>query len=95
MAIIKLARFRVEPESLNEVQPLIKTFIKAVHALEKGRTLDYRAYRNNPGDFTHFMVFADQEAEEQHKQAKHTMTFVKGLYPLCVVEPIFETLTEL
>ncbi len=39
------------------------------------------------------MSFENEEAEEKHKTAAHTMKFVEVLYPLCEVGPMFTELT--
>ena len=43
--------------------------------------------------FFHVMAFPDEDAEEAHRTAAHTMRFVEELYPRCEEEPIFHTLT--
>jgi quinol monooxygenase YgiN len=90
--IRKLASYRIDPESLEEVERAIEDFVAAV-GREEPETI-YDAYRV-AGDvsFLHLMAFPDAEVERAHQVAPHTKKFVDILYPYCEEQPTFLDVT--
>jgi quinol monooxygenase YgiN len=90
--IRKLASYRIDPESLEEVKQAIEDFVAAI-ARKEPETI-YEAYRVADGmSFLHLMTFPDQDAEKLHQAAPHTKRFVDILYPLCEEQPTFLDVT--
>lgn len=86
--IRKLANYRIEPESLEEVEGAIERFVEAI-AKEEPETI-YEVYRIG-GDmsFIHVMAFPSKETERAHQVAPYTREFVDILYPHCEEPPTF------
>jgi len=90
--IRKIAGYVVKEEEVVNVKPIVEGFISAIKEYES--TTLYHAYQADDGvTFFHVMAFPDEEAEEAHRTAPHTMRFVEELYPRCREAPIFHTLT--
>ena len=86
--IRKLANYRIDPESLKEVERAIEAFVAAI-GREEPETI-YEAYRIADNvSFIHLMAFPSREAEEAHQMAPHTKKFVDILYPHCEEQPTF------
>lgn len=90
--IRKLANYRIDPESLEEVERAIEDFVSAI-GREEPETV-YKAYRIT-GDvsFVHLMAFPNREAERAHQVAPYTKRFVDILYPYCEEQPTFLDVT--
>ena len=90
--IRKLANYRIDPESLEEVERAIKDFVSAI-GKEEPETV-YEAYRiTDDVSFVHLMAFPNREAERAHQVAPHTTRFVDILYPYCEEQPTFLDVT--
>jgi quinol monooxygenase YgiN len=90
--IRKIARYVVKEDQVENVKPVIEEFISAIKQYESA-TL-YHAYQADDGvTFFHVMAFPDEEAEDAHRTAAHTLRFVEELYPRCEEPPIFNDLT--
>lgn len=85
----KLAEFKVRSDKLEEALGVIREFVAAIQANEPG-VERYDSFQLADGTrFVHLMEFVDKAAERSHREAPHTLTFVRELYPLCEVEPTF------
>lgn len=92
--IHKMVRFTVAPDQIEATELAIRAFVRAVNENEP-ETL-YRAYRRGDSRaFLHFMAFPDEEAEERHRNAPYTRSFVRELYPRCEKEPEFEEIVPI
>ena len=92
--IRKILRYAIRPEEERAVLAAIEEFVRAVHSTEPLTT--YEAYRvQGTYRFTHFMVFPDQEAEANHRQAPYTLRFANTLYPRCAEQPVFAELDRI
>ena len=81
------ARFTVRDDVDRAVQA-IGEFVTYVKTNETGTEL-YLSFRDRdaPATFTHFMIFADEVAEQTHASSEAVQRFTGVLYPLCV-EPV-------
>jgi quinol monooxygenase YgiN len=87
----RIARFRVRASEAAAVEKAIIAFVAKV-ADEPG-TLRYESFREADGvSYLHLMAFADDAAEEAHRQTEHVKEFVAGLYPKCEQQPVFTDL---
>lgn len=92
--IHKMVRYTVRPDQIEAVELAIREFVRAV-AENEPETV-YRAYRRGGSRaFVHFMAFPDAEAEDRHRGAPYTRSFVEELYPRCEKEPEFEELAPI
>ncbi len=80
--------FEVQGGKVEEVKVAIREFIEHIRVKEPG-TLYYTSLqdRDNPRKFIHFMVFANSESHQHHRNTAYVNEFVETLYPLCSVEP--------
>jgi quinol monooxygenase YgiN len=85
MTIARVANFQINLESLDLAKAAIEEFVSAVRDNEPG-TLIYLSIqsKDDPAEFLHYMEFADNAAEEIHRQSKAVNKFVEILYPLTV-----------
>lgn len=91
--IRKIAEYTVHDGALEAVQEAIGRFVAAVHEAEPATV--YEAYRlEEEHSFLHFMAFENADAEEAHRRAPYTQTFVAALYPRCVEPPRFTELRK-
>lgn len=92
--ITKIAEYTVKEEALEDVLLATSAFVAAVHEHEPQTV--YEAYRRGQTlEFVHVMKFPNPELEQLHAQAPYTAAFVAALYPNCVEEPVFTTLSEI
>ena len=92
--IRKLANYRIDPESLEEVESAIEDFVSAI-GREEPETI-YEAYRiADDVSFIHLMAFPNREAERAHQVAPYTKRFVDILYPHGEEQPTFLDVTLL
>jgi quinol monooxygenase YgiN len=90
--IRKLANYRIDPESLEEVERAIEDFVSAI-GKEEPETV-YEVYRiSDDVSFVHLMAFPNREAERAHQVAPYTKRFVDILYPYCEEQPTFLDVT--
>jgi quinol monooxygenase YgiN len=88
----RTARFRVRASEAAAAEKAIIAFVSKV-ADEPG-TLRYESFREADGvSYLHLMAFADEAAEEAHKQTDYVKQFVADLYPRCDMQPVFADLT--
>jgi len=93
MLITKIAEYKVKKAEVEKVIELVAGFVKVVNT-EVG-THQYLAYQKPDGvSFIHFMVFENEAAEKQHDDAGYTKEFINELYPLCLNEPKYTSLTK-
>lgn len=91
--IHKLASFTVTPDQLDAAHRAIVAFVDTIRRDEPGVTT-YESFQvADTAAFRHIMTFTDATAEECHRGAAHTATFVETLYPLCEEPPAFVDLT--
>jgi len=89
----RIAKFRIRPSERAAAEKAIIEFVSKV-ADEPG-TLRYESFREADGvSYIHMMAFADDKAEEAHKQTEHVKRFVAELYPKCEVQPVFTDLKK-
>jgi quinol monooxygenase YgiN len=83
-----IVSFEVKEKSVENAKVAIKEFIENIRAKEAG-TLYYTSLQDqqNPNQFIHFMIFADKESHQHHRQTEYVNEFVNKLYPLCEKEP--------
>ena len=88
MKIHVMIPFQVKEESLDEAKKLITELISNIRENEPG-TLVYESLQlsKDPTSFIHFMIFADEEANDKHRSAPYMIEFVKRLYEICPNEP--------
>jgi len=87
----RTARFRVRQTEVAAAEKAIIAFVSQV-ADEPG-TLRYESFREADGvSYLHLMAFADDAAEEAHRQTEHVKQFVAELYPKCEAQPVFTDL---
>jgi quinol monooxygenase YgiN len=90
--IRRLANYRIDPESLEEVERAIEDFVSAIGG-EEPETV-YEAYRiADDVSFVHLMAFPNRDAERAHQVAPYTKRFVDILYPNCEEQPTFLDVT--
>lgn len=95
--ISKIATFKIDANSAMKAEQVITKFLFEIDKNEKGETLLYKSfhYEDDPHSYLHIMTFKNSDAEERHRNAKHTLEFVEALYPICVEPPKFRTVEEL
>jgi len=87
----RLARFRVRASEVAAAERAIIAFVAKV-ADEPG-TLRYESLREADGvSYVHLMAFADDAAEQSHREADHVKRFAAELYPSCDQQPVFTDL---
>ncbi len=87
----RTARFRVRASEVASAEKAIIAFVSKV-ADEPG-TLSYESFREADGvSYLHLMSFADDAAEEAHRQSDHVKQFMAEIYPRCEVQPVFTDL---
>ena len=82
--INKMVKFKVRQDALDEAKMLVREFVENIKLNEED-TLLYRAHqhKDDPTSFIHFMSFADEYAEEQHRNSNYCEEFVDGISALC------------
>jgi quinol monooxygenase YgiN len=90
-----VARYKVKPEKLNELLPIIKEFIRAAQN-DTEHVDSYTGYQftADPTRFMHMMRFTSPENEQSHSAAVYTLQFVDALYKDCEEQPAFEEIVE-
>lgn len=89
--IHKIARYTVKHDQVDAAEEAVREFVRAVSENEPDTV--YRAFRQvGTRAFLHVMAFPDERAEERHRTAPYTRSFVERLYPRCEAEPAFEEL---
>ena len=87
----RIARFRVRASEVAAAERTIIAFVAKV-ADEPG-TLRYESFREPDGvSYVHLMGFADDAAEQAHRETDHVKRFVAELYPRCEQQPVFTDL---
>jgi quinol monooxygenase YgiN len=86
--ICRIVEYVVQPDALEPVITAIADFLAAIERMEPATR--YEAFqRPDRFSFIHFMIFADEAAEQRHREASYTQRFVAELYPNCEVVPVF------
>jgi quinol monooxygenase YgiN len=84
----RIARFRVRKTEVAAAEKAIIAFVSKV-ADEPG-TLRYESFREVDGvSYLQLMGFADEAAEEAHRQTEHGKQFAAVLDSICEAPPIF------
>lgn len=92
--ITKYVTYKVKLEEIDTVLAAVKTFVAAI--AENEPETNYIAYQAaNRVNFMHTMQFMSGEAEEKHRSAHYTLTFVDVVYPRCEITPEFIDITEI
>ena len=87
----RIARFRVRASEAAAAEKAIIAFVAKV--ADEPMTLRYESFREPDGvSYLHLMAFADDAAEEAHRETGHMKEFVAALYPKCEVQPVFAEL---
>ena len=88
--IHQFAYFKIYEEKLHNALECIKNFVLKVHANEVN-TILYISLQSqeNKLEFTHYIIFKDEEAENYHKNTFWVKEFVDQLYPLYEIQPKF------
>ena len=83
-----MLKYTVKEDKLEEVKNAVKHFISEVKAHESD-TLIYDAFhvKNNKNEFFHMMAFADEKAENDHRNTEHIDLLFDILYPNCLKKP--------
>jgi hypothetical protein len=90
--IRKIARYVVKENEIDIVKLAIGEFVAAIKGYEPDTV--YHAYQADDDiTFVHVMTFSDEDAEERHRTAPYTNSFVDVLYPRCEETPVFSDLT--
>ncbi len=90
--IRKIARYVVKEGEVEEVKSAVEKFVSAIKSYEPDTV--YHAYQADDGlTFVHLMAFPDTDAEENHRTAAHTSSFVDVVYPRCEETPVFDDLS--
>jgi len=87
----RIARFRVRASEVAAAERTIIAFVAKV-ADEPG-TLRYESFREADGvSYVHLMAFADDAAEQAHRETDHLKRFAAELSPRCDQQPVFNDL---
>ena len=94
MRVYGTARFTIADGDVDRAVEAIGQFVAYVKANEPG-TETYYSFRDRdePARFTHFMIFADEAAEQVHANSEAVQRFTSVLYPLCTEPVAFERFT--
>src|SRR4051812_26992867 len=84
MALVKIARFEVRPEAREQAELAMHEFASYVRKqLDDSSWTTYRDPKS-PTKFISLIIADDAKADERHRNAPGTKTFVDKLYPLVV-----------
>jgi len=84
--------YEVRNESIGEASASIREFVAEIARAEP--VSEHTAYQlEHSGQFAHFMSFPDRAAERRHLEAGYTKKFLGKMYPLCVIQPVYNELT--
>ncbi len=88
MAICMTARYRVQPEMVEECKRTIIDFVKYIR-INEPTTLFYMANQEmgHPTQFLHTMIFENEQAVAVHQTSPATQRFVDMIYP-SAIEPL-------
>jgi len=83
-----MVRFEVQEGKLDEAKAAIQEFVLNIRQKEE-KTLYYSSYQENENllRFVHFMIFADSDSHQHHRNTEYVRNFVNKLYPICIKEP--------
>ena len=92
--ISKYVTYKIKASEIDTVVHAVQMFVQAIK--ENESNTKYTAYQAaDKVSFMHTMVFSDEAAESNHRQAEHTLKFVEVVYPRCEIQPVFYDLTLL
>ena len=87
----RLARFKVRAAEVSRAEKAIITFVAKVS--DEPGTLRYESFREADGvSYVHLMAFADDAAEQAHRETDHVKRFAAELSPRCDQQPVFNDL---
>lgn len=91
MTISKTARFRVPASDVPAAVDAIRVFVQAIEDDEAGTKL-YATFRrgDDPVEFLHVMIFADESAETAHRTSAAVGRFTDSLYPITLEGVAFD-----
>jgi quinol monooxygenase YgiN len=92
MAIYQTAMYRVRPPGVDTVRRAIEEFVAYVRANEP-RTRLYHAWQreDDPTEFLHLFIFADEEAQRIHSESDAVARFEAAYTPELVGGPVVFT----
>ncbi len=93
LMVSKIVRYKIKPESTEEVLAAIREFLLAIANSEPETRYDAMQLVDGVS-FIHTMRFPNPLADEQHQKAQYTLKFVNILYPECVEAPVFTEVME-
>ena len=89
MPVIKIARYRIRPESREAVEQAMREFAKYVaFELPDSTGVTYRE-ATDPDRYVSVITAEDVDADHRHRDAAGTKKFVEELYPNVVGEVEF------
>lgn len=88
--------FEVYLKDIDKVKEIIRTFLRKIKENELD-TLVYKSFqqKDQPEKFIHIMTFANEEAQNKHRNSPWCKTFVDQLYPKCKALPQPTSLQEI
>lgn len=94
--IRQIARYRIEPNALDEVLAAIGAFVDHIRANEP-RTTGYRVWQevDEPTRFVHLIEFENEAARETHANSDAVNRFTSVLYPRTIDGVEFTTFEEI
>jgi len=84
----RILRFRIRPSEVGAAEKAIIEFVSK--AADEPGTLRYESFREADGvSYLHLMAFADDKAEEAHRQSDHWKRLAAALSSRCETQPAF------
>lgn len=93
--IEKYVTYTVQKDQVDAVKEAIAVLVAGIEEHEPGTWVYETWQESDEVSFIHMMVFEDEDAEEAHKEAANTKTFVEFIYPKCDKEPLFHDIEEI
>ena len=96
MQILQTGGYQVKPSAVNKVKQAIRDFVQYVQTTEPGTQM-YLAWqeKNDPTQFLHLFIFADEAAQTRHGQSEAVKRFESVYTPELVGEEVVFTDYEL
>jgi quinol monooxygenase YgiN len=86
MPVIKIARYRIRPESREAVEQAMRDFAKYVAFELPDSTWVTYSEATDPDRYVSVITAVDEDADHRHRDAVGTKRFVEALYPNVVGE---------
>jgi quinol monooxygenase YgiN len=84
----RIMRFCIRPSEAGAAEKAIIEFVSK--AADEPGTLRYESFREADGvSYLHLMAFADDKAEEAHRQTEYWKRFAAALSSKCESQPAF------